>query len=1015
MATPYCVPLANRPTLKRSFAVGTTNPEPPSPKTTAAQSVFQVPAHPSRVHGDRQVSFLQKRRLASNHLLANMPVAAGPQAYQSQFPSFMSVFGMDSSTRETREVDGVSNTKLAPLLEDECLPQRDVENASPQGQLQYKHRDSTSTQASESTNPSPTTTISTADSSSLTDPSPGSPPESPITIVPLSSFSGTSFGPHILDELTMSEKPRDGLAPLNFERPMTSPTPRKPRNAKGLALNLPSSSNPVQSSAPTSPSFLRPPPPKPRRKPSLLSLQTSATPGPLTRLTIEPPTPGIRPPMLRHASSTPLFSPNIMPSGGMRLPPFDRSNSGLSSAFRRPPTLKESGEMSTGLTIDEEESPIRTQLATRTSNDILGDPFDVPASQEDTKSPGYPHGPIQIYEPNVYLYLEPTADEAAQFDVIINVASEVKNPFKTAVQAKESKESMASHSSFDLMETDRDNMPIPDTAASNATFKTAFEYLPESQQTPTESSPTTPKPAFKEPEYIHVPWEHNTDITKDLMWLCETIEKRTREGKSVLVHCQQGASRSASLIIAYGIYSNPSLSVNDAYHEAQAKSKWISPNMKLMYALQDFQKEVEKKKLSPGPFKRTTGRSPTKHRLTLSADAADISPKEPQTAPLPCGRDSPVGTPSSRVRGNSSPNFGDVSPGPSSAPSSFAWTPQAEKEPTKLWTLTSTSQEPSGELEQSSGINEASMQFREGSFGAFPHAIPAFENDGPLQGPVLSTEKDFYPPPVISSLGNGVSDTSSSLPKNNFGLFPFGRFGRFGDSDSAHNPSPLLTIGFGFTGSANLSEKDISAPDTSDSSTRNELPHGDPLLSGGIFSSAKNIYSSQEDEFRGRTLSPPLRQTVSGLSERSSSVKNASFPFSRIGPGQRRSKTPTPGMLPSLKTQLAITPEIRHDTLSPRASEMTANPLRRQISFQGFSAYDFVPPAPGFELMSPRDVEFTNNPFRPAPTTNFSRPLSRSVQVPPTFSTASVPIRIDPRSPAMKGEAPIIRSIDELL
>src|SRR6185436_18950355 len=117
-----------------------------------------------------------------------------------------------------------------------------------------------------------------------------------------------------------------------------------------------------------------------------------------------------------------------------------------------------------------------------------------------------------------------------------------------------------------------------------------------------DTTPTTPKASHPlgHPEYIHMPWDHNTDIGQDLMMLCETIEKKTKEGKKVLIHCQQGASRSASLIIAYGMYRNPKLSVNDAYYAAQSKSRWISPNMKLMYCLQDFQKEVSKKKAAPG-------------------------------------------------------------------------------------------------------------------------------------------------------------------------------------------------------------------------------------------------------------------------------------------------------------------------------------------------------------------------------------------------------------------------------
>lgn len=193
-------------------------------------------------------------------------------------------------------------------------------------------------------------------------------------------------------------------------------------------------------------------------------------------------------------------------------------------------------------------------------------------------------------------------------------------------------------------------------------------------------TPTTPKAStLNGPEYIHMPWDHNTDIAPDLMHLCETIEKRTKEGKKVLIHCQQGASRSASLIIAYGMYQNPKYNVNDAYHAAQAKSRWISPNMKLMYSLQDFQKDLSMRRTSPGsgPYRPRNGRSPSKHRLTLSADAIEITSKEPHTAPLPAenGRNRQGSDHKARpsLRPGHSDELQTVSPGPASAPLTFSW------------------------------------------------------------------------------------------------------------------------------------------------------------------------------------------------------------------------------------------------------------------------------------------------------------------------------------------------------
>lgn len=613
--------------------------------------------------------------------LPSMPFSAGTQAYDRYIPSFMSINGYK------RDASNANNSVESPnegasVKEDP----RDEEGA--ECVLKHKHRDSTSTQASESTDSSPTTTISTADSSALTDPSPSSSPESPVTIVPLSSFSSRSFAVNTLDDLTMSEN--KAIITENYDRPMTSPTFRKPRNAKGLALKLGTQDSLLQASAPPSPmNFIRPAPvPKPRRKPSNLTLQTSSSNfnSGLPMSFEPPPTPSLRPNNIHHSlsmNSLNMFSPDARaggPPGGMRLPSFERSQvSGLSNTFRKPPPIL---EMTPGGSQEwrEEPSTIRTQLASRADNDIGGDAFDRPAD-EDAKSPGYPDGPIVIYDPFVFLYLEPTAEEASKFDVVMNVASEVKNPFEA--KPKDEQRALSGMSTFDSMDIDKkeeeEDIPEPMTAASVQTFRTAFEHLPSDNQTPTATSPTTPKPPQKQPEYIHIPWEHNTDITKDLMGLCEIIDDRVSKGKKVLIHCQQGASRSASLIIAYGLYRNPSLTVDAAYKAAQARSKYVSPNISLMYSLQDFRKALQ------GRRERGQGRSPAKHRMALSVDEIDFHGKEgrepPQTAPLPQSAhpsrlEEKGGHGDGQLlhaRGNSTPNLREMSPGSSSAPSALPW------------------------------------------------------------------------------------------------------------------------------------------------------------------------------------------------------------------------------------------------------------------------------------------------------------------------------------------------------
>jgi tyrosine-protein phosphatase len=617
---------ANIVPLKRSSTAVATSTPPLAGRLTVSSTVdSQARRSRQRINGTLAPTIVSRGQ--SYYRAAKMPSAAGPRIYESHIPSFMSVYDMDSAVLESPilgpspKLSGASRTVQHPLQQSS---QQNTEKENPQIHS-HQYRESTSTQASDSTDSSPTTTISTVDSSSLSDPSPSSSPESPITLVPLSSFSGSTFGLDPFQSLKMDST--NARLPLNDDRPMTSPSPRKPKNPKSLALNLNSSIDSFQTSEPSSPSFIKPPTLTGRRKPSLLSLNTGAANN--LSLAIEPlASPGM-PTMLqrrslKHSISSPqmLSTPSFGPSGGMTL--GERKALG-------PSRFKESNLAMKTFTINEDahEAPTGVQMATRIPGVAVGgDSFDRPHSGEDAKSPSYPEGPILMHEPSVHLYLEPKLEEAMKFDVVINVAREVKNPFK-ALETQESKkeEFLPDRTKF----TPDSNDNPPDTAATIMSYSTAFEVQPSSS---TESSPTTPKPSVEKklPEYIHVPWDHNTDVKDELWDLCQIIEARTKEGKRVLVHCQQGASRSATLIIAYGMYINQDLGPNEAYSLAQSKSRWVNPNMSLLFSLNDFKKVIEKKKAEKN---NTVRKTTVKHRPSLSAD--------------------PPPTPS-RARGNSTPN-----------------------------------------------------------------------------------------------------------------------------------------------------------------------------------------------------------------------------------------------------------------------------------------------------------------------------------------------------------------------
>lgn len=146
------------------------------------------------------------------------------------------------------------------------------------------------------------------------------------------------------------------------------------------------------------------------------------------------------------------------------------------------------------------------------------------------KKNAYPRGPLLVIPPNVYLYSEPTLEEVFQFDVVINVAKEVAD-LGPLIR--------------------RQDKPI---------------------------------------SYYHIPWNHNSRISVDLDHLTDIIHDAVTQDKKVLVHCQCGVSRSASLIVAY-IMRFSKMRLNDAYSHLKRIAKDTSPNMGLIFQLIEWNEQ----------------------------------------------------------------------------------------------------------------------------------------------------------------------------------------------------------------------------------------------------------------------------------------------------------------------------------------------------------------------------------------------------------------------------------------
>lgn len=375
----------------------------------------------------------------------------------------------------------------------------------------------------------------------------------------------------------------------------------------------------------------------------------------------------------------PIFSPTEAPEGGMRLPPFGNQSVSSRPARSRPP-------LSIHQSYNDHSCSSPTTVQTLDHVQEEND-YELPLSRE-AKSPAYPQGPVCIYDPYVFLYLEPNDTEASEFDVILNVAREVKNPFST-VTVESTLPQVEDATMQVSLETDntrlagRESSSEPQTAISDRSFRSAFESLPEGAQ-----QQATPSKAV--PEYIHILWDHNTNVVDDLLRLCELIDDRVQQQKKVLVHCQCGVSRSASLVVAYGLYKNPELTVHEAYNVVKSKSRWIGPNMSLIYQLSEFKSNIQQSSPPIGPGWRNPGpgwnvkEAIGTAKLRTGIDTSILrrtSQKGPSSAPFQEDRSSQPSRASSFSPSHSSSNgddsttVGNITPGPSSAPPDMIWSP----------------------------------------------------------------------------------------------------------------------------------------------------------------------------------------------------------------------------------------------------------------------------------------------------------------------------------------------------
>lgn len=190
----------------------------------------------------------------------------------------------------------------------------------------------------------------------------------------------------------------------------------------------------------------------------------------------------------------------------------------------------------------------------------------------------YSNGPIEML-PNLFLGDETNASDPEtlrrlNIGFVLNVAREVENPLLET----------ESRVGWQLLSTE-------------AVGETASLYLKKHRfHTPVSrhSHSVFSKKLF---------WDHNQDnILEFFNSAFRFIDMARSLGMGVLVHCQCGVSRSASLMMGY-VMKCQNISFESAYQYVKARSKVVSPNLSLIAQLLEYERSLSHRVPPPKPPK----------------------------------------------------------------------------------------------------------------------------------------------------------------------------------------------------------------------------------------------------------------------------------------------------------------------------------------------------------------------------------------------------------------------------
>jgi len=291
------------------------------------------------------------------------------------------------------------------------------------------------------------------------------------------------------------------------------------------------------------------------------------------------------------SASTSAVSPTTSDSGSFQFPPPPRTRSRNMKKLSLTLSTQSSSSSLAFPPNDTQLDRAAQEARSRCTSIVSASSMLCRKDEDGSPTPPYPDGPIEII-PRVWLGAEDNARDwrglvTRRIGSVLNVAKEVNSP-------------------FDLL-TSAGAPQMPSEAPSSGASLNQGTFYP---------ADSTGRPAL---HYLKLQWSHGQSdlVQRGFPEAMAFVDQSLARGEGVLIHCQCGISRSATLAIALVMRAASLRSpwvpkevwdlkgMEAAYAYVKQKSRWAGPNMSLIYQLWDYDKVLRGPSSSPTPSERS--------------------------------------------------------------------------------------------------------------------------------------------------------------------------------------------------------------------------------------------------------------------------------------------------------------------------------------------------------------------------------------------------------------------------